>query len=67
MAIGDLVKQLRQEKSWSVDEAVRYSGVCRRTWQQIEYHDEANLTVRTIKKLAQAFGVEPEVIFRALI
>lgn len=66
MAIGQLIQKLREEKGWTLDELVKHSGVCRSTLQRVEYHGRSTLTVRTIKKLSNALGVSPEVIFREL-
>ena len=60
MAIGDLVKKLREKKGWTLDELAEKSGISRRHLQSIEYHNRHNLTLRTIRRLAQAFGVKVE-------
>ena len=67
MAISELLQNLLDEKDWNLTEAAQHSKVCRRTLQEMLYHNETNLTVRTIKKLAAAFKVDPELIFRALL
>ena len=67
MAISKLISELMEAKGWNLPQTAEHSGVARRTVQEMLHHNYSNLTVRTIKKLALAFGVSPEVIFRELI
>ena len=57
------VQQLRKVKGWS-QEQMQDHGFNYRYYQRIEAA-EKNLSLKTINKLARAFGVEPHELLKA--
>lgn len=55
-AVGNKVRQLRLDKGWSQDEFSDISGIHRAQVGAIE-RGEMNVTLRTLKTLADALGV----------
>ena len=55
-AVGKRIRTLRTEKGWSQDEFEDITGLHRAYIGAVE-RGEKNLTLRTLKTLADAFGV----------
>ena len=58
MALGECVRQLRDERFLSMAELALKAGISRNTLFRIESGEYAAIP-RTIRKLAEALGVEP--------
>ena len=57
------VKEVREERNISQERLSELSGISRQTISKIEADPAANVTVDTLKKLADALGVRFEDIF----
>lgn len=56
-AIGLKIRELRDTKGWTLEDMEGESDV---SWQQLQKIESGrNITVRTIVRLANAFGVHP--------
>lgn len=64
--LGDVVRKLRQERRWSLDELASASGVNRMTLSAIE-RDETDPRSSTIDRIAKAFGLAGSAELYALI
>jgi len=60
--VAQRVQQLRKAKGWT-QEKMQDFGCNYRYYQRIEA-GEKNLSLKTLNKLARAFGVEPREFFR---
>lgn len=58
MAIGERIKRVRERKSWGQAELARQAGISPNTLYRIEKGTHPPRPV-TVRKLAQALGVEP--------
>ena len=65
-AIGQLLKQLRDDAGLSLYELERRSGVNRAKLQRLESGEIRQPTMATLSKLATALGVEPEDLYDAV-
>jgi transcriptional regulator with XRE-family HTH domain len=66
MSLGQRIKQVRQRKVWGQAELARKAGVSVNTLYRIEAEQHVPRPA-TIRKIAEALGVEPEVlVFDAL-
>jgi transcriptional regulator with XRE-family HTH domain len=57
--IGERVRHWRQRRALSQTELVKLSGVSKKTLQDIETGSVARPHPRTIRRLAQALGIDP--------
>jgi transcriptional regulator with XRE-family HTH domain len=60
--VGHRVRQLRLERNLTQEDMGRF-GFEYRYYQRIEY-GEKNLSLKTLNKLAKAFGVSPDALLR---
>lgn len=61
-AIGLKIRALRNERGWTLEHTEEMSAV---SWQQLQKIESGrNITVRTIVRLANAFGVHPTVLLQ---
>jgi|WetSurMetagenome_2_1015567.scaffolds.fasta_scaffold98446_2 transcriptional regulator with XRE-family HTH domain len=65
MTIGEVIKQLREERDWTQDQLADNSGVDRNTIASIETGKSREPTITNLLKLAQAFGKRPEDLYFA--
>lgn len=65
-AIGQLLKQLREDAGLSLYELERRSGVNRAKLQRIESGEIRHPTMPTLTKLAAAHDIEPEDLYDAV-
>jgi transcriptional regulator with XRE-family HTH domain len=65
MTIGEVIKQLREEREWTQDHLAEHSGVDRNTIASIETGKSRQPTLTNLLKLAQAFGKRPEELYFA--
>jgi transcriptional regulator with XRE-family HTH domain len=65
MNIGEVIKQLREERDWTQDQLADHSGVDRNTIASIETGKSKEPTITNMLKLAQAFGKRPEELYFA--
>lgn len=56
------LRELREEKAYSQRELAQRAGVGADTVYRLERSDKINAHPRTIRKLADALGVEPRVL-----
>lgn len=55
--IGERVKRLREAKDMKAADVVKQTGLAQSYYSDIENGKRSNLTVETLKKLADCFGV----------
>ena len=63
LIFGQAVKRLRKERSWTQKELAKRAKISRSYLQRIEGKKSANVSVDTIKKIANAFKVEMSNLF----
>lgn len=59
MTMGEYIKQLREERGWTMDELGKKVGVNRAAVQKWEKGTVENIKRSKIKELAKIFGVSP--------
>lgn len=62
--VATLIRHLREEKGLSQQEAARLIGVPYTSYQRWEHPKKCNATMRTLSRIAEAFGRRLEVVFR---
>ena len=55
---GKNIKEIREAKGLSQEKAAEKANMSRNRWQEIEYGCE-NITIETLRRIAQALGVTP--------
>ena len=58
MALSENIRGWRKAAELSVSEAARRAGIHRVAWTELEQGKNTNPTLRTLKKIAGALGVE---------
>jgi transcriptional regulator with XRE-family HTH domain len=58
------LRRLRQERAWSIRELSERAGVSTETIYSLEHGRREWAWPRTIRKLADALGVEPKVLMK---
>jgi transcriptional regulator with XRE-family HTH domain len=61
--VGKRTRELRQQRGMTQEDMMSH-GFERRYYQRIEA-GEVNLSVKSLNKLARAFGVQPDALLRA--
>jgi len=59
MTMGEYIKQLREERGWTMEELGKKVGVNRAAVQKWEKGTVENIKRSTIKELSRVFGVSP--------
>lgn len=59
MTMGEYIKQLREERGWTMEELGKKVGVNRAAVQKWEKGTVENIKRSTIKELSKVFGVSP--------
>jgi DNA-binding XRE family transcriptional regulator len=60
------LRQLRQERAWSIRELSERAGVSTETIYSLEHGRRAWAWPRTVRKLAEALGVEPRELMKGV-
>lgn len=55
--VGDVLRKLRKDKDWTLDELAEHSGVSRTTLWEVE-NGKLDARGSTLKRIAQAFGLD---------
>jgi len=65
MSLGSKLRQLRQHKGWTLDEAFRASGVSGSNISRLEDGQSPRVAASTLAALAQAYGADVRELYRA--
>lgn len=63
-ALGVRVRELREDRAWTLERADEASGIDWKHWQKIEA-GQINVTLVTLTRLAEAFGEPVSALFGA--
>ena len=55
---GKNIKEIREAKGLSQEKAAEKANISRNRWQEIEYGCK-NITIETLRRMAEALGVSP--------
>lgn len=62
LKLGERVRQLRQERNWTLEEAARRAGLARSTLSKIE-NEQMSPTYDAVQKLAHGLGIDVPQLF----
>jgi transcriptional regulator with XRE-family HTH domain len=62
-ALGERVRQLREARGWTLEQADEGTGVNWKHWQKIE-SGQINVTLATLIRIAEGFGEPLESLFK---
>jgi len=65
MNLGSKLRQLREHKGWTLDEAFRASGVSGSNISRLEHGQNPRVAASTLAALAKAYGVNPLILLEA--
>jgi len=65
MALAQKLKELRLERGWTQQEVANRSGISRQSVSYLEQRDRGRPPADILLKLARAFNIKPEELYRA--